>query len=216
MRAFLQGVVYCWCKNRKDEWFAARDLLGGENYYWQGTPLMQLYTYYLNGNEENHDYAVEEAGKAAGRLLKEVLMHDKRTFATKEGYTLVQKKMLMSNSILTGVFLFYLFTLTVNSINLEALNDTLQAYLPGYYEDRIDGYVNEDEVESRLESASQNSWHVAFFYNLQYWNNQLLILFSFITIRKLKNCLTDILPLFVFALLICSFSNILACVPSGG
>lgn len=24
---------YCWCKNRKDEWFAARNLLGGDNYY---------------------------------------------------------------------------------------------------------------------------------------------------------------------------------------
>ena len=33
MRAFLQGAVYCWCRNRKDEWFAARDLLGGDNYY---------------------------------------------------------------------------------------------------------------------------------------------------------------------------------------
>ena len=38
MKAFLQGAVYCWYKNRKDEWFAARDLLGGDNYYWQGTP----------------------------------------------------------------------------------------------------------------------------------------------------------------------------------
>lgn len=64
MRAFLQGAVYCWCKNRKDEWFAARDLLGGDNYYWQGIPLIQLYDYYLNGDEDNHDYAVEEAGKA--------------------------------------------------------------------------------------------------------------------------------------------------------
>ena len=87
MRAFLQGAVYCWCKNRKDEWFAARDLLGGDNYYWQGTPLIPLYDYYLNGDEENHDYAVDEAGKAAGRLLKEVLINDKRTFETEEGYT---------------------------------------------------------------------------------------------------------------------------------
>ena len=87
MRAFLQGAVYCWCKNRKDEWFAARDLLGGDNYYWQGTPLMPLYDYYLKGNEDNHDYAVEEAGKAAGRLLKEVLINDKRTFETEGGYT---------------------------------------------------------------------------------------------------------------------------------
>ena len=54
MKAFLQGAVYCWCKNRKDEWFAARDLLGGDNYYWQGTPLIQLYDYYLNSNEDNH------------------------------------------------------------------------------------------------------------------------------------------------------------------
>ena len=67
--------------------FAARDLLGGDNYYWQGTPLIQLYDYYLEGDEENHDYAVEEAGKAAGRLLKEVLINDKRTFETEEGYT---------------------------------------------------------------------------------------------------------------------------------
>ena len=52
MRAFLQGAVYCWCKNRKDEWFAARDLLGGDNYYWQSSPLMPLYDYYLNDEEE--------------------------------------------------------------------------------------------------------------------------------------------------------------------
>ena len=57
------------------------------NYYWQGTPLILLYDYYLNGNEENHDYAVDEAGKAAGRLLKEVLINYKRTFETEEGYT---------------------------------------------------------------------------------------------------------------------------------
>ena len=48
---------------------------------------MQLYTYFLNGDEDNHNYAVEEAGKAAGRLLKEVLINDKRTFETEDGYT---------------------------------------------------------------------------------------------------------------------------------
>ena len=58
-----------------------------DNHYWQGTPLIPLYDYYLNGNEDNHDYAVEEAGKAAGRLLKEVLINDKQTFETEEGYT---------------------------------------------------------------------------------------------------------------------------------
>lgn len=87
MCAFLQGAVYCWCKNRKNEWFAARDLLGGDNYYWEGTPLMKLYDHFLNDKKDNGEYAVEEAGKAAGRLLKKVLFEDKREFETKEGFT---------------------------------------------------------------------------------------------------------------------------------
>ena len=87
IRLFLQGSVYCWCKNRKDEPFAARDLLGGDNYYWQDTPMEALYLYYKNGDEANHDYAVEEAGKAAGRLLYQLLYYDKREFDTWSGYT---------------------------------------------------------------------------------------------------------------------------------
>ncbi len=75
IRDFLQGAVYCWCKNRKEEWFAARDLLGGENYHWQGTPMFALY-------EKSHDE--EQAGKDAGWLLKSVIKEDKRTFKTKK------------------------------------------------------------------------------------------------------------------------------------
>lgn len=32
IKAFIQGAVYCWVKNRKDEQFAVRDLVGGENF----------------------------------------------------------------------------------------------------------------------------------------------------------------------------------------
>ena len=46
--AFLQGAVYCWCKNRPVEWSSARDLVGGENFYWQGTPALPLYEYYAS------------------------------------------------------------------------------------------------------------------------------------------------------------------------
>lgn len=72
MMNFLQGSVYCWCKNRKGEPFAARDLLGGDNYYWQDTPMMALYEYYLDGNDDNHDYriymltALAKSGEASG------------------------------------------------------------------------------------------------------------------------------------------------------
>ena len=72
---YLQGAVYCWCKNRKDEWFAARDLLGGDNFFWQGTPLYTLYQKSSN---------VEQAGKDAGWLLKKMVNNDKRTFETRK------------------------------------------------------------------------------------------------------------------------------------
>lgn len=89
IEAFLQGAVYCWCKNaeNKEGWFAARTLLGGDNYYWQDTPMMYLFRYYYDGDEANGDYAIEEAGKAAGRILKKILIQDKREFETREGFT---------------------------------------------------------------------------------------------------------------------------------
>ncbi len=74
---FLQGAVYSWCKNRKDEWFAARDLLGGDNFNWKDTPLHILF-------EKSND--VEQASKDAGWLLKKTINNYKRTFeSTKKG-----------------------------------------------------------------------------------------------------------------------------------
>jgi hypothetical protein len=35
---FLQGAAYCWCKNRKHERFAMRNLRGGVNRDWDNIP----------------------------------------------------------------------------------------------------------------------------------------------------------------------------------
>ena len=78
---FLQGAVYCWCKNRKDEWFSLRDLMGGDNYYWEGTPMYKLYEKH---NDLGKDEPVAEAGKDGGWLLKKVINNDQRQFETKK------------------------------------------------------------------------------------------------------------------------------------
>lgn len=80
---FLQGAVYSWCKNRKDEWFSMRDLMGGDNYYWEGTPLLVLYSKHENKGKQ-WELAVKDAGKDSGWLLKKVIVDDKRTFDTKK------------------------------------------------------------------------------------------------------------------------------------
>lgn len=82
---FLQGAIYCWCKNRSDEWFTVRDLMGGENFDWKGTPLIVLFDKYKKRGKSNA-YSVIEAGKDAGKIAKKVMNDDNREFQTEKGY----------------------------------------------------------------------------------------------------------------------------------
>jgi hypothetical protein len=76
---FLQGAVYCWCKNRPDEWFSMRDLMGGENFYWDGTPLQALFQKHIDKGKTADD-AIKAAGIDSGWLLKTVIRNDNRDF----------------------------------------------------------------------------------------------------------------------------------------
>jgi hypothetical protein len=94
---FLRGAVYGWCITRKRDWFSLKDLFGGINYRWQGTPLEILHERRLS--ESSNQSAIKEgggpgggadsAGRDAGILLKRVLIEDgRRSFRTmKDGTT---------------------------------------------------------------------------------------------------------------------------------
>lgn len=131
-------------------------------------------------------------------------------------FFLLSKRLQRKESVLTILFIFYLLTLGIKTLNLESMNASLQVLLPGFYEDRIDGYVNEDVLERNMESAARLSWHVAFFGNIEYWVTQLLIVLSFFNIRRNRKDCEWLIPLFAFALLIYGGANILSSVPSGG
>ncbi len=73
---FLQGAVYCWCNNRKNEPFALRYLVGGENWNWGATPLQVLYD--KQGKDSHASY--KKAAREAGWLLKRVIHEDERLF----------------------------------------------------------------------------------------------------------------------------------------
>jgi hypothetical protein len=80
-RIFLQGAVYCWCKNRKDEWFAARDLVGGENNEWDNIPLDAVYQKHIANLAPERAYT--EAARDVGWILKGVIADDQRVFNTR-------------------------------------------------------------------------------------------------------------------------------------
>ena len=87
IKAYLQGAVYSWAKNRPNEQFAARDFVGGKNFQWAGTPLFALYEKHCNTGKSS-DEARHAAGKDLGWLLKAVLAKDKRHYeAGKSGLT---------------------------------------------------------------------------------------------------------------------------------
>jgi hypothetical protein len=83
IKAFMQGAIYSWVKNRKDEPFAVRNLAGGENYEWSGTPLIALWEKQIKLGKKGDD-ATEDAAKDLGWLTKTVLAEDKRNFTVEK------------------------------------------------------------------------------------------------------------------------------------
>lgn len=85
INAFVQGAVYCHCNiSDRGTRFAARDLFGGDNYYWKGTPLHALYAWH---EENGADDPEGMAGKDLGWILLDVLVQDKRHFSKIKEYT---------------------------------------------------------------------------------------------------------------------------------
>lgn len=81
---FLQGAVYCWCKNHAGH-FGLRDLMGGTNFFWARTPLIALW-HKQKARGLSDDDALTAAAIDAGWILKKVIRDDRRTFShTKEG-----------------------------------------------------------------------------------------------------------------------------------
>jgi hypothetical protein len=81
---FLQGAVYCWCKNQSGL-FGLRDLMGGTNFFWARTPLIALWNKHRARGLPD-DAAITAAAIDGGWILKRVINDDRRTFShTKEG-----------------------------------------------------------------------------------------------------------------------------------
>lgn len=80
IKAFLQGAVYCWIKNKKEgRIFALRNLVGRKNSNWKNTPLEPLYEKHRKMGKDKKT-AKKVAGQDAGKILKLVLDKDQRKF----------------------------------------------------------------------------------------------------------------------------------------
>lgn len=96
IQAYLQGCVYTWCNiHEKTPKFCAADFVGGTNKEWIGTPPYTLFSsrfdqyqreYPQESEEQINARAFDQAGIDLGWILKSVLIKDKRSFTTHEGF----------------------------------------------------------------------------------------------------------------------------------
>lgn len=81
---FIQGAIYCFCKNCPGQYFSASELFGGVNFNWDNTPLGVLYDWHERNNSSN---PIDMAAKDIGWLLLDVVINDSRTFEITKDYT---------------------------------------------------------------------------------------------------------------------------------
>lgn len=81
---FLQGAVYCWCRNHynDDDWVSAENLI--EGFEWENSCPLGILVTRLKKSGKSDEEAFKQAGIDAGKILKQVLDKDTRTFETKK------------------------------------------------------------------------------------------------------------------------------------
>ena len=84
IRDFLQGAVYDWFKNHQNEWFSLRDLMGGANTNWTGTPMEELYEKHIK-LRKTAPKAVKQAGIDGGHVLARVMELDRHRYDFRQG-----------------------------------------------------------------------------------------------------------------------------------
>ena len=109
--------------------------------------------------------------------------------------------------------IFYVITLFIKEINLSAVNEFLNTYLPSFLHNRVDIYANEEYY--RLIKEATYSFHVIFMNDVGYIVTQILLFSSFYILIKFLKDNIPVNNLFFFSLFVASFSNIASLIPNG-
>ena len=117
---------------------------------------------------------------------------------------------------LTIAYVLFVVTLFVNSLNLDEVNGMLAEYSPESYETRIGGYVNQNYLDANKDRLALNNWYLKLSGNITHWGYSILLLLMLPCIKRNFKNKSRLMHLYVFVLLISSFANISALIPSGG
>ncbi len=83
MKMYILGAVHGFTVVAEQKSFKVRDLFGYDNRDWNGTPIQEIYEFYLKSLP--HKEAAEKAAQDVGKLLRKVLTDDKYEYAEEYG-----------------------------------------------------------------------------------------------------------------------------------
>lgn len=132
-------------------------------------------------------------------------------------YVLLPYQLKSRNNILLYVaYAFFIVTLFINSINLDATVGMLTELSPETYENRIEGYVSQEVADRKAQASALNNWYVLGSANILHWSYNLLMITLLPCLKRHFKNNRRLMNLFVFTLLLGGFANIMALIPSGG
>lgn len=132
-------------------------------------------------------------------------------------YVMLPERLKSASRFLQLVALFtYIASLLFNSLNVDAVGGMLMEYSPESYEDRIEMYVSQDVLDRRAEGAALANWYIAVSGILKKWTIAVLLIFLFPCMKKYFKGEYGLNRLYLFALFLGAFANIMSLIPSGG
>ena len=112
-------------------------------------------------------------------------------------------------------FAFYIITAFFVEMKLSQVRDLL-SFLPDFLQPKVSGYTSEVYAERIGEMAKQYTWHVIWQGYISTWLGYVWIIAVFIRRKYWAKYFPHFHQIFMFALLMGGFANIVAQVPSGG
>ncbi len=110
----------------------------------------------------------------------------------------------------------FIITLFINSINMDWVRIVLEEYSPDIYSGRINGFVQQEYLERRIEANSLKNWYVIASGLIKHWVYNILLLLLLPYLKKYFKNNKSMINLYVFILLLSSITNLMSLIPSGG
>ncbi len=132
-------------------------------------------------------------------------------------YVLLSVKYKVGNGfVLRLLWMFFIITMFINSINLDAVSSVMEEMAPDSYQNRIGMYLDDEVLDSNKEVASQANWYITLSGLIKTWSYNILLILILPCLRRNIQKNSYLTNIYAFTLLLGGIANIMALVPSGG